>query len=206
MEASPNPRRVAAGKKNCKRRVGLTPEGRQQLRQIALVNKPWLHSTGPRTVNGKRISARNGKARQKGALSIRELRRATADVDIQIQDIHALLQNAKRVSANRSITHIETLPPLVESALHLLTDEINLSTGLSHASDRNKAKELLTRLHDAGELLNVTSITVWAREHGWLDADARDLGELAAKIESGGKVQVKDGPWWPNDVLELLQR
>jgi hypothetical protein len=99
---------------------------------------------------------------------------------------------------------VGALSPLVEKALHLLTDEINLSTGLSHASDRNKAKELLTRLHDAGESLNVTSIVVWAREHGWLDADARDLGELAAKIESGHKVQVKDGPWWPDDILEEI--
>jgi hypothetical protein len=39
---------------------------------------------------------------------------------------------------------------------------------------------------------------------GWLDADARDLGELAAKIESGHKVQVKDGPWWPDDILEEI--
>jgi hypothetical protein len=98
------------------------------------------------------------------------------------------------------------LTPLVEKSLHLLTDEINLSTGLSHTSDRNKAKELLTRLHNAGELLNTTSITVWAREHGWLDADARDLGELVAKVESGGKVQVKGGPWWPPDVFEVLRR
>jgi hypothetical protein len=59
---------------------------------------------------------------------------------------------------------VVALSPLVEKALHLLTDEINLSTGLSHASDRNKAKELLTRLHDAGESLNVTSIVVWGLE------------------------------------------
>ena len=93
---------------------------------------------------------------------------------------------------------------MVEKALQLLTEQINLETGLSHPGDRSKAKALLTRLHDAGESLNVTSIVVWAREHGWLDADVRDLGELAAKIESGHKVQVKDGPWWPHDILDSL--
>ena len=46
------------------------------------------------------------------------------------------------------------------------------------------------------------SIAAWAREHSWLDEDARYLGELAAHIESGGRVRVEGGPWWPDDVLE----
>jgi hypothetical protein len=115
-----------------------------------------------------------------------------------------LLQDAKAANRTSKPVAVGALSPLVEKALQLLTEQINLETGLSHPGDRSKAKELLTRLHDAGESLNVTSIVVWAREHGWLDADARDLAELAAKIESGQAVRVKDGPWWPDDILEEI--
>jgi hypothetical protein len=204
MEARPNPKRVAAGRENRKKRRGLTPDGRQRIRESTLANQPWQHSTGPKTMQGKARSARNGKVRQQGAMSIRELHQATAEVDFQIKDIRALLQDAKAANRTSKPVAVGALSPLVEKALQLLTEQINLETGLSHPGDRSKAKELLTRLHDAGVSLNVTSITVWAREHGWLDADARDLAELAAKIESGQAVRVKDGPWWPDDILEEI--
>ena len=64
--ASPNPRRVEAGRRNRKKWKGFTPEGLERLRQAALTNRPWEHSTGPRTPEGKARVAANGKARQKG--------------------------------------------------------------------------------------------------------------------------------------------
>lgn len=70
----PNPKRVAAGRRNRKMRGPLTPEGRERLRQAALRNKPWLHSTGPTTPEGKARSAANGRKRQVGEKSIREIR------------------------------------------------------------------------------------------------------------------------------------
>ncbi len=72
--AAPNPHRVAAGRLNRAKRKGLTPEGRERLRQAALGNRPWLFSTGPRTTAGKATAARNGDRRQFGLLSVRELR------------------------------------------------------------------------------------------------------------------------------------
>jgi hypothetical protein len=71
---SPNPRRVAAGRLNRLKRRGLTPQGRERLRQCALAGRPWEHATGPRTPQGKARSARNGKARQRGGHSVREVR------------------------------------------------------------------------------------------------------------------------------------
>ncbi len=49
-------------------------ERRERARQLAKTNKPWLQSTGPRTLEGKRRAARN---RYRGALrpARRELRR-----------------------------------------------------------------------------------------------------------------------------------
>ncbi len=80
---SSNPRRVAAGKANRAKRKGLTPEGRERLRAAALANAPWRYSTGPTTAAGKAQAARNGKRRQVGPISIRELRAELAELRAQ---------------------------------------------------------------------------------------------------------------------------
>ena len=77
---SANPRRVAAGRVNWLKRRGLTPEGRERLRQAALAGRPWLHSTGPKSDAGKRRVAENGKRRLGGEPSAREVRRQLAAV------------------------------------------------------------------------------------------------------------------------------
>src|SRR5262245_11399698 len=71
--SSPNPRRVLAGRLNHAKRKDLTPAGRERLRQSALVNRPWLFSTGPRSPQGKARSAANGKFKQTGEQSGRKL-------------------------------------------------------------------------------------------------------------------------------------
>lgn len=71
---SPNPMRVAAGRRNRAKRKELTEEGRQRLRASALRHQPWRHATGPKTPEGKAQAARNGKVRQKGLKSVREIR------------------------------------------------------------------------------------------------------------------------------------
>lgn len=69
-----NPRRVAAGRLNRAKRGPLTESGRERLRAAALAKRPWEHSTGPRTDVGKIKSSSNGKLRQMGEFSRRELR------------------------------------------------------------------------------------------------------------------------------------
>jgi hypothetical protein len=70
----PDPDRVAAARRNRAKRKGLTPEGRERLRQSALKNQPWRFSTGPRTPEGKAKMIQNGKKRQLGPRSVREVR------------------------------------------------------------------------------------------------------------------------------------
>jgi hypothetical protein len=77
---TPNPRRQAAGRANRAKSGPLTEAGRERLRQAAQRNRPWAHSTGPRTEEGKARSARNGKVRQAGPLSVREARAELAAV------------------------------------------------------------------------------------------------------------------------------
>ena len=76
-------RRLAAGGRQRKRQ-GLTPEGLQRLREAALKNKPWLHSTGPKTLEGKARASQNGRYRQTNDLSRRE-------IQTKMGKVHALL-------------------------------------------------------------------------------------------------------------------
>ena len=69
-----NPNRVAAGKRNRALRGGITEEGRRRLREAAQRNRPWEHSNGPKSEAGRAQSRTNGKARQIGDRSIREVR------------------------------------------------------------------------------------------------------------------------------------
>ena len=82
--SAPNPKRVAAGKKNRLKRTGLTPAGRTRLRDAAQAHQPWRFSTGPRTAAGKAQAARNGKSRQQGPFSVRALRAELAEIRADI--------------------------------------------------------------------------------------------------------------------------
>jgi hypothetical protein len=88
--SSPNPKRVAAGRRNRALRRGLTPEGRERLRAAALENEPWVHATGPRTAAGKAKAAANGQWRQAGALSRRQLQSRLAEAQLVLGDLAVL--------------------------------------------------------------------------------------------------------------------
>ena len=71
---NPTPQRVAAGKANREERSLLTEDGREQLREAARVNRPWEHSTGPWTSQGKTQARLNGKRCKKDVPSVRVAR------------------------------------------------------------------------------------------------------------------------------------
>lgn len=96
--AGPNPRRVAAGRRNRALRKGLTEEGRQRLRESALLHQPWTHATGPRTPAGKARSAANGKRRQLGPRSVREIKRDLAALRGLLED----MRSARRLAEGAS--------------------------------------------------------------------------------------------------------
>ena len=86
---TPDPRRSEIARRNRAKRKGLTPEGRERLRQSALKHKPWRFSTGPRTPEGKAQMAINAKRRQKGPRSVREVRADLADVRALLREMRA---------------------------------------------------------------------------------------------------------------------
>src|SRR5687767_9811963 len=51
----------------------ITPATIEAWRTAAKRNKPWAHSTGPKSAAGKAKVVANGKTRQKGRHSVREL-------------------------------------------------------------------------------------------------------------------------------------
>jgi hypothetical protein len=91
----PNPRRLAAGKRNRALRKGLTEEGRERLRESAHKHKPWRYSTGPRTPEGKKAAIRNGKMRQLGPKSVREVRQEVSDLETFLKEIREARERAK---------------------------------------------------------------------------------------------------------------
>ena len=86
----PNPKRVAAGRRNRLKRRGLSDAGRQRLRDAARANKPWLNSTGPRTAAGKARAALNGKLRQVDEVSVREVHRELSGLNSVLEQLAAL--------------------------------------------------------------------------------------------------------------------
>ena len=99
LYASPNPKRVEAGRRNRLKRQGFTPEGRERLRRAALAHRPWEHATGPRTAAGKARSAANGKVRQKGPTSVRERRSALRAIRLLCRAMQSMREGLAAVSS-----------------------------------------------------------------------------------------------------------
>lgn len=72
------------------------------------------------------------------------------------------------------------LPPEVIAALQALSAIVNLSTGLSHPSDKGHAKRKFTELQSNGIKWAAPEVEKWAARNGWKPADAQELAALSA--------------------------
>ena len=75
---------------------------RERVRLAALRHCPWKHSTGPRSATGKDQARANGKLRQKGLQSVRELK---AEL-VEVRELITTMSAARRAVANHAVASI----------------------------------------------------------------------------------------------------
>lgn len=69
----------------------------------------------------------------------------------------------------------DSLDPVVSAALGVLTESVNLSSGLSHPNDKAKAKDIAGALREAGYEVPSGLVQTWAVGHGWRSDAAAQL-------------------------------
>ncbi len=97
----PDPKTMQTGRQKRLKRGQKTPEVIEKLRQYAFKNKPWLHSTGPRTAEGKTRSAANVLKRRKAENSVRRLRAEVAQIGSLIKKMTDARLLASKATADR---------------------------------------------------------------------------------------------------------
>jgi hypothetical protein len=103
LPRAPSPRRVAAGRRNHSLRGPHTAEERTRLREAALRNQPWRHASGPRTPAGRAQAAVNGRKRQAGPVSRRQLQ---AGIDAVFAEIAELWQKCRDIDERGELPSI----------------------------------------------------------------------------------------------------
>ena len=77
---------------------------------------------------------------------------------------------------------------LSRKAIKQLNDMADTLTGptLHAPEDYRKPVRVFIAMYQAGDMksLNPDVIREWAREHGWSESDARDLGEMAETVRA----------------------
>ena len=94
----------------------------------------------------------------------------------------------------------------IKNAIQTLSRAVNVSTGLIHPNDKNKARELFKILHANGVVLLKSEIVDLALEHKWAPKYADELGSLGQQIGEGKPARVKDGPYWAADIFTKLSQ
>lgn len=93
---------------------------------------------------------------------------------------------------------------IINEAIKTLSGSVNITTGLNHPNDMNKARELFKILHDMGEVILKSDVASAALAKGWSSDDADELGSLAQQIGEGKKPRVTGGPWWAADIYDKI--
>ena len=88
--------------------------------------------------------------------------------------------NAETIGATTQAAEVN-LPAEVLESLKNLTSCVNLSSGLSHPSDKGHAKRIFAELREQKIKWNPNEIEKWAVRNNWKAGDAKELSELSAR-------------------------
>lgn len=95
--------------------------------------------------------------------------------------------------------------PVVEKALELLTDYVNLNNDLLTDHDRGPAVDLFKRLRDAGERYDPSALRAWAVGHAWSPRGADELQRVAEAVLERRRIRVGRQRWWNDNLVEQLR-
>lgn len=86
--------------------------------------------------------------------------------------------------------------PVVKQALESLHRGVNVSSGLTHSSDRSKAIELFRILDRSGHQFDPPTIRAWlVSEKDWSPSNADEVQEVAEDVLAGKQLQFESGNW-----------
>lgn len=96
---------------------------------------------------------------------------------------------------------------VVVEALKSLVTAINISTGITHPSDRERAIWTFTIIRDAGEYYKPENVKAWLIRYGGLKAtDAEKIRELAEKVLERRRLRKGRRPWRRNILKYWRER
>jgi hypothetical protein len=81
---------------------------------------------------------------------------------------------------------------VVIEALQSLTVSVNLSTGLSHPSDRDDAIHTFRALRHGREAYDPAAVRAWAVQNGWSATGADELQEIAQGVLEGKRFRTRE--------------
>lgn len=87
----------------------------------------------------------------------------------------------KTVGSSSWTTPSESLPVDVQEVILKLGQCINMSTGLTHSSDKDMAKRLFTNLRKKGCIASPELIRIFAVNNGWEPIRAEELAKFSSK-------------------------
>lgn len=94
--------------------------------------------------------------------------------------------------------------PILNEAINTLSIVINVSTGLAHPLDDSRAKELFKALKKYNIPLNGADIYSLAISNSWPEPHAKQLVEVAEKIERGDRVKIRERRDWGEPTVRRI--
>ena len=96
------------------------------------------------------------------------------------------------------------LDPRLERALSALTGVINVSTGLTHSSDRESAIQLLQILYRNRIQLKPDNMKTWVLQNGWTSSGANQLQDIAQRIIERRRFRTSGVKMWNDKFIQEL--
>src|SRR5690606_19188162 len=118
----------------------------------------------------------------------------------------ALLASPSVPSPARLAQSAITVDPVLEEALKMLTENVNISTGIAHPMDRVKTIALFRKLNRARTAYDVAEIRSWLVRHRWRAEAADKVQEIAERVKQGKSFRGAQDYWADNIVQVLRER